>query len=251
VLSPTRPYFPELQRWGSRDPIGEAGGLNLYGFAGNNPVNFADPYGLSFWNYLGFSGGPADANAAMEAMVQAHDYANMKDFLLKNPSYHGWTPLDAVAPAADAWAASADLYINGAQAIVPAGIAAKGTEAAAQGIADAAEEGWLSKVWNKCFGKKTPRNSSLAGTTHPVTGIPFNAHGFPDFSSVAKETVKIVYTGTREGDYEAANLAAGLEETPEGYTWHHVEDGTTMQLVPTDIHTATGHTGGFSMYPKK
>jgi len=28
------------------DPIGLAGGLNLYGFAGGDPVNFSDPFGL-------------------------------------------------------------------------------------------------------------------------------------------------------------------------------------------------------------
>ena len=29
-----------------QDPIGLAGGLNLYGFAGGDPVNFSDPLGL-------------------------------------------------------------------------------------------------------------------------------------------------------------------------------------------------------------
>lgn len=29
-----------------QDPIGLAGGLNLYGFAGGDPVNFSDPFGL-------------------------------------------------------------------------------------------------------------------------------------------------------------------------------------------------------------
>jgi hypothetical protein len=33
-----------------------------------------------------------------------------------------------------------------------------------------------------------------------------------------------------------------LSEPPEGYTWHHHQDGTTMQLVPRDIHGLTGHT---------
>ncbi|XXU49625.1 HNH endonuclease [Sorangium sp. So ce1014] len=33
---------------------------------------------------------------------------------------------------------------------------------------------------------------------------------------------------------------------PEGYTWHHHQDGTTMQLVSSNIHRMTGHTGGFA-----
>jgi RHS repeat-associated protein len=41
-----RDYDPNLQRWIQRDPIGERGGLNLYGFVGNNPISRVDPYGL-------------------------------------------------------------------------------------------------------------------------------------------------------------------------------------------------------------
>ncbi|MBL8617057.1 MAG: HNH endonuclease [Deltaproteobacteria bacterium] len=90
------------------------------------------------------------------------------------------------------------------------------------------------------------RNAHLAGKTHPDTGIPFDNEGYPDFSSVSIADVKIDYTGTRSGDYAAANRAAGFSKKPEGFTWHHHQDGTTMQLVPTDIHRQTGHTGGFS-----
>jgi RHS repeat-associated protein len=46
-----RAYDPVLQRWLSRDPIAERGGVNLYGFVGNNPVNEVDPFGLV--EYLG------------------------------------------------------------------------------------------------------------------------------------------------------------------------------------------------------
>lgn len=39
-------YDPITGRWLSNDPIGISGGLNQYVFAGNNPVNFRDPFGL-------------------------------------------------------------------------------------------------------------------------------------------------------------------------------------------------------------
>jgi len=39
-------YSPQLGRWINRDPIGEAGGINLYGFVGNDGVNFLDFLGL-------------------------------------------------------------------------------------------------------------------------------------------------------------------------------------------------------------
>ena len=41
-----RPYDPNLQRWVTQDPIGERGGMNLYGFVVNDPVNEIDPLGL-------------------------------------------------------------------------------------------------------------------------------------------------------------------------------------------------------------
>jgi len=39
-------YEPRLGRWLSNDPIGISGGLNLYAFCGNDPVNYRDPDGL-------------------------------------------------------------------------------------------------------------------------------------------------------------------------------------------------------------
>ncbi len=37
---------PSNGRFTQEDPIGIAGGLNLYGFANGDPVNFSDPFGL-------------------------------------------------------------------------------------------------------------------------------------------------------------------------------------------------------------
>ena len=46
-----RYYSPKLGRWISRDPLGEAGGINLYGFVRNNPVHRYDPLGLAGRTY--------------------------------------------------------------------------------------------------------------------------------------------------------------------------------------------------------
>ena len=40
-------YSPNLARWLTRDPLEEQGGLNLYGFCGNDALDNTDPYGLA------------------------------------------------------------------------------------------------------------------------------------------------------------------------------------------------------------
>ncbi len=44
-----RVYDQETGRWTQEDPIGLAGGINLYQFNGNDPATYDDPYGLCPW----------------------------------------------------------------------------------------------------------------------------------------------------------------------------------------------------------
>jgi hypothetical protein len=59
--------------------------------------------------------------------------------------------------------------------------------------------------------------------------------------------------GGREKDFDLADKAMaemlGIKEfeKPEGGTWHHTEDGITMQLVPTKLHKNVPHSGGVSL----
>lgn len=39
-------YDQRTGRWTQEDPVGPAGGVNLYAYAGNNPLTYTDPFGL-------------------------------------------------------------------------------------------------------------------------------------------------------------------------------------------------------------
>jgi len=49
VLYEYRAYSPGLGRWPDKDPIGERGGSNLYGFVGNDPIRRCDCHGLDYY----------------------------------------------------------------------------------------------------------------------------------------------------------------------------------------------------------
>ena len=66
ICFPTRQYSPVLGRWLSRDPLHEAGGLNLYAFVGNNPVQRYDPLGRTSNLDVGAAGAVATGLAASE-----------------------------------------------------------------------------------------------------------------------------------------------------------------------------------------
>ena len=55
-----RQYDASTGAWTTADPIGILGGLNLYGYVGNNPVNRGDWLGLSFGAANGPGSGPGE-----------------------------------------------------------------------------------------------------------------------------------------------------------------------------------------------
>ena len=71
-----RYYDPMTGRWPSRDPIGEQGGLNLYGMIGNNLVNRIDLLGL-------INGGPRFAQGCPDSGFEL-DFKNFGNVTVKN-----------------------------------------------------------------------------------------------------------------------------------------------------------------------
>jgi RHS repeat-associated protein len=106
---------------------------------------------------------------------------------------------------------------------------------------------------------RLPANYRYAGRHYELSpelrkkypaGVRFTEKGYPDFGPHALFEVRFPkpgFTGNRTKDFAMANKKAGLLATPTGYTWHHHEDGRTMQLVPTDLHDAIRHAGGVAL----
>ena len=228
-----RYYDPAIGRFLGVDAVdfieGKLHTFNRYVYANNNPYRYVDPDGAAPITLEQLH----QVNTAIQA-YQACGSANCISASLtamigvrNELKAAGVDPIDRSAINANIGQAS-------------------GLVADLRGVLDAAGGGGIIGLTQ---GGDSLRNGHLAGGIHPKTGIPFDKSGFPDFSGVAKAEVKIRQTGTRAGDFRAANEAAGFSKTPEGYTWHHHQDGTTMQLVPRDTHAQTGHTGGFNPDP--
>jgi RHS repeat-associated protein len=68
-------YDPLTGRWNSKDPIGERGGANLYGFVKNDGVNRLDKLGLVFWGGLPLPGvgGPTASEVTPSLGVDSSD----------------------------------------------------------------------------------------------------------------------------------------------------------------------------------
>jgi RHS repeat-associated protein len=77
--------------------------------------------------------------------------------------------------------------------------------------------------------------------------VPISSEGWVDFSNYSKHNLTdFQMTGDSKLDIDRAKrMYKGKtgKDTPAGYTWHHSPDGSTMQLVPTELNQMR-HTGG-------
>ena len=126
------------------------------------------------------------------------------------------------------------------------------------------------------------RNENLEGQEHPETGVPFERKQVevdgkqyevvvPEFESFYDAQLpENMYEATDREQFEECNSQLKNEvatnkdlreqfddeqleqiengDTPDGYTWHHDAEAGKMQLVDTETHQKTGHTGGRSIW---
>lgn len=68
---------------------------------------------------------------------------------------------------------------------------------------------------------------------------------FEDYAIFRYESSNLTGLNGGMDDIALANMAHhGTKVDPVGYTWHHLEDGKTLILIPSDLHEAYRHTGG-------
>jgi RHS repeat-associated protein len=72
-------YDPELGRFLEQDPIGEAGGLNLYAYVGSSPTLWVDPTGLARQGVGGsvIGGGPVNRTSQRQIIVDGMSTSDM------------------------------------------------------------------------------------------------------------------------------------------------------------------------------
>jgi RHS repeat-associated protein len=91
-----RYYNPATGRWLNRDPIGEEGGLNLYGMVGNNALEKLDPFGLKAFAKIG--DGKTPHQVAIQAIKEvagqtATDNLERGGLILQCGSFYVHTPI--------------------------------------------------------------------------------------------------------------------------------------------------------------
>ncbi|MBI4864735.1 MAG: RHS repeat-associated core domain-containing protein [Candidatus Riflebacteria bacterium] len=83
-------YHPEMGRLLSRDPIGFAGGINVYGYVGNNPIRYRDPRGLEVWSEDFWPGGPGRPATEAEKDRAFYQAAAVVVAFVTRPSASEW-----------------------------------------------------------------------------------------------------------------------------------------------------------------
>ena len=157
-----RYYNPAWGRFVSEDPIGFAGGINVYGYGAGNPISYSDPNGKFFFvatAVVGAVGGFFGDLAYQELQnLRYHRSARCIDFYEATTAgvfggiggaalpFVGFTALDAAVVGADTGIAQY-AYTNGAQSTVQGAVVA----AAAGGLG-----GYVAGSLNRTFMFFTP-----------------------------------------------------------------------------------------------
>jgi RHS repeat-associated protein len=81
-----RYYDPKTGRYLTPDPIGLAGGINLFTYAGSNPINAIDPFGLAYYMY---GRGVSPVNGLEYPIESERAYNEIRGYYTNETIFHG------------------------------------------------------------------------------------------------------------------------------------------------------------------
>lgn len=89
-------------------------------------------------------------------------------------------------------------------------------------------------------------NDGKRSVTYDKDGYPdFSSYMHPDTSRNMADIGSFDPNKQKNNDFTAANKKMGwgnsYKYTPDGWTWHHLQDGHTLILVPTEVNDNFRH----------
>ena len=156
-----RAYHPGLGRWLNQDPIGELGGINLYAYVLNDPLNLIDPYGLWSLSRFIYTGDGNACDEVYDAAVQAAgDYVYEDGGIRGGYVSVGWSGdygnLDLAAGATASWDIDEGASVSGD---IGVGLGEVGRNSKGQFTGRTKTFGLAGtyQAWNQSNGFQTPR----------------------------------------------------------------------------------------------
>jgi RHS repeat-associated protein len=178
-----RYYAPQLGRWINRDPIEEQGGVNLYGFAKNSPLNNFDLFGMSvYWdNYPNYSLYPSEETTKVWEMVGGRLFWNHITEPLRKKPDDGNTILRWL----NSCALRVSIALNKAKKTIRAG---EGIERNFDVKAD----------MEISYGEKTIKKGDTVKATPPNTRYVVRANNMPDVLSKIDKLKKVPWSTKKD-----------------------------------------------------
>ncbi|QTA83810.1 RHS repeat-containing protein [Desulfonema limicola] len=230
--------------------------LNRYAYVNNNPLKYVDPDGHIFetaWDILNVAmdvgslvSNVASGNWGAAAVDAACLTADVAATVIPGVPGGAGFAIDAARAGNKAIdiIKTTDNGIDLAKSVDNGSDLLKYSDDVGDELGDISKNFSSSNYGIQKVGGRNPINSKYAGKKHP-SGVQFNEKGFPDFKPYSQVELKIEnLTGNYSKDAALANNAMKYPNTPKGYVWHHVEDGSTLLLIPQNIHDSVRHTGG-------
>jgi RHS repeat-associated protein len=201
-LATYRAYDPDLGRWMSRDPIGEVGGLNVYRYVRNDPVNQIDPDGLC--PQQGFAGGPGQFRDPNSGLIRDSSGNAVRDQL--NPL----NPLNF-----------------------------KGENSLNRGTGEANRPP-ESPFYSVAFEAKLRPGTLMASDANHFRQANRQLYQLMQEDAELAQMLESHYPGI--GSHVTPGARGGIADTsPPGLTWHHdPRSPGNLQLVPRTQHQAPG-----------